>query len=82
MCGQPRLLFLDEPSVGLDVDARHAMWSTIKQLLKGGCAIVLTTHYLEEAEALADRVAVLVRGRLVALGTPEELRSSLARDPD
>lgn len=79
VCGQPRLLFLDEPTVGLDVDARHAMWSTIRQLLEGGCAIVLTTHYLEEAEALADRVAVLVRGRLVALGTPEELRSSVAQ---
>ena len=59
ICGRPPLLFLDEPTVGLDVEARETMWRTIRALLAQGCSIVLTTHYLEEAEALADRVAVL-----------------------
>jgi ABC-type multidrug transport system ATPase subunit len=62
VCGRPRLLFLDEPTVGLDVQAREAMWRTVRRLRDDGCAIVLTTHYLEEAEALADRVVVLTRG--------------------
>ena len=79
VCGRPRLLFLDEPTVGLDVDARHAMWRSIRHLLEEGCAIVLTTHYLEEAEALADRVAVLAGGVLVAEGSVEEMRSLVGR---
>lgn len=79
VCGRPRLLFLDEPTVGLDVKARQTMWRTIRGLLDGGCSIVLTTHYLEEAEALADRVAVLAGGRLVAEGTVEEMRALVAR---
>ena len=58
ICGRPSLLFLDEPTVGLDVEARETMWRTIRELIAQGCSIVLTTHYLEEAEALADRVAV------------------------
>ena len=61
ICGRPPLLFLDEPTVGLDVEARETMWRTIRALLAQGCSIVLTTHYLEEAEALADRVAVLAQ---------------------
>jgi ABC-2 type transport system ATP-binding protein len=79
ICGRPRLLFLDEPTVGLDVQARETMWSTIRTLIAHGCSIVLTTHYLEEAEALADRVAVLARGELIALGTVEEVRSIVSR---
>jgi ABC-2 type transport system ATP-binding protein len=79
VCGNPRLLFLDEPTVGLDVEARESMWRTIRQLIDSGCSIVLTTHYLEEAEALADRVAVLVRGKLVALGSVEEMRALVSR---
>jgi ABC-type multidrug transport system ATPase subunit/peptidoglycan/LPS O-acetylase OafA/YrhL len=79
VCGRPRLLFLDEPTVGLDVQARETMWSTIRRLIAHGCAIVLTTHYLEEAEALADRVAVLARGELIALGTLDEVRSIVSR---
>ena len=63
-CGRPELLFLDEPTVGLDVQAREALWKVVRELLHEGCSIVLTTHYLEEAEALADRVAVMARGRL------------------
>jgi ABC-type multidrug transport system ATPase subunit/peptidoglycan/LPS O-acetylase OafA/YrhL len=79
ICGRPRLLFLDEPSVGLDVGAREAMWRAIRALRDGGCSIVLTTHYLEEAEALADRVAVLARGRVIAAGSVDEMRALVAR---
>jgi ABC-type multidrug transport system ATPase subunit len=79
VCGRPRLLFLDEPTVGLDVRAREAMWQTIRRLRGEGCAIVLTTHYLEEAEALADRVAVLAKGRLVAEGSVADMRALVTR---
>ncbi|MBN1241058.1 MAG: acyltransferase family protein [Gammaproteobacteria bacterium] len=79
VCARPQLLFLDEPTVGLDVEAREMLWRTIRDLLSNGTSIVLTTHYLEEAEALADRVAVLARGRLVATGTVDEMRSLVAR---
>ena len=79
ICGRPRLLFLDEPTVGLDIKAREMMWQMIRQLLSQGCSIVLTTHYLEEAEALADRVAVLAKGQLIALGSVDEVRSIVTR---
>jgi ABC-type multidrug transport system ATPase subunit len=79
VCGLPRLLFLDEPSVGLDVQAREAMWRTLRALTERGCAMVLTTHYIEEAEALADRVVVLAGGRLIAEGTVDEVRSVVSR---
>jgi ABC-type multidrug transport system ATPase subunit/peptidoglycan/LPS O-acetylase OafA/YrhL len=79
VCGRPALLFLDEPTVGLDVDARETMWRTIRELLSQGCSIVLTTHYLEEAEALASRIAVLAHGRLIASGTVEDIRSVVSR---
>jgi ABC-type multidrug transport system ATPase subunit/fucose 4-O-acetylase-like acetyltransferase len=79
VCGRPRLLFLDEPTVGLDVQAREAMWRTTRRLLDQGCSIVLTTHYLEEAEALADRVAVLANGKLVICGSVDEMRSIVTR---
>ena len=79
VCGGPALLFLDEPTVGLDVQARETLWATIRQLLAQGTSIVLTTHYLEEAEALASRVAVLARGRLVAMGTVDDIRSVVSR---
>ncbi|HEY7673320.1 MAG TPA: acyltransferase family protein [Gammaproteobacteria bacterium] len=79
IAGRPQLLFLDEPTVGLDVEARAAMWRNIRRLLADGCSIVLTTHYLEEAEALADRVAVLAKGKLVAEGTVAEMRSLVSR---
>lgn len=77
--GRPQLLFLDEPTVGLDVQAREMVWSAVRGLLKDGCSVVLTTHYLEEAEVLADRVAVLVKGRLIAAGTVSEMRSLVVR---
>jgi ABC-type multidrug transport system ATPase subunit/fucose 4-O-acetylase-like acetyltransferase len=79
VCGRPKLMFLDEPTVGLDVEARAAMWRNIRQLLADGCSIVLTTHYLEEAEALADRVAVIAKGKLIAEGTVAEMRSLVSR---
>lgn len=78
ICGRPRLLFLDEPTVGLDIDARETMWRTIRALVAEGCAVVLTTHYLEEAEALADRVAVIAQGRIVATGSVAQVRARVA----
>jgi len=75
ICGRPQLLFLDEPTVGLDVESRRAFWEQIRGLVAAGTSIVLTTHYLEEADALADRIAVIDRGRLVALGSADEIKS-------
>lgn len=79
VAGRPQVLFLDEPTVGLDVEARARLWEAIRQLRSAGCSILLTTHYLEEAEALADRVVVLARGRVVASGTVQEVRSLVSR---
>ena len=73
LVSQPEILFLDEPTLGLDVLARSDLWDTVRSL-KGRITIVLTTHDLEEAEALSDRVGVMKDGRLLALGTPEELK--------
>ncbi len=72
--GGPRLIFLDEPTTGLDPRSRHMMWQLIRDLVAGGVTILLTTQYLEEADQLADRIAVLDRGKLVAQGTPDELK--------
>ncbi len=72
---QPEILFLDEPSMGLDPHARREMWSLIKRLRKQGCTIVITTHYMEEAEKLCDRVAMIYHGELKALDTPQQLLS-------
>jgi len=77
--GRPRLLFLDEPTVGLDLQSREMVWATLRRLTGDGCSIVLTTHYLEEAEALADRVAVLAKGRLIASGTVSDMRALVVR---
>ena len=71
--GNPELLFLDEPTTGFDPEARRAFWSLIKKLRSDGATIVLTTHYLDEAEALADRVAVINKGVIVEISTPTEL---------
>jgi ABC-2 type transport system ATP-binding protein len=71
--GRPELLFLDEPTTGFDPEARREFWGLIRALQAGGTTIVLTTHYLEEAEALADRVGVITAGRLVAVDTPQLL---------
>jgi len=71
--GSPELLFLDEPTTGFDPEARRAFWSLIESLRKGGTTILLTTHYLDEAEALADRVAVITRGKILEVSTPTQL---------
>jgi ABC-2 type transport system ATP-binding protein len=74
--GRPRLLFLDEPTTGFDPQARRQFWELIRSLATDGTTILLTTHYLQEAEALADRVAVIAGGRVVAEGTPAALGGS------
>ncbi|MGK5738038.1 ATP-binding cassette domain-containing protein [Micromonospora sp. URMC 103] len=74
LVGDPRLIFLDEPTAGLDPRSRRAMWDIIRELVAGGVTIFLTTQYLEEADHLADRIAVLDRGRLVAEGSAAELK--------
>lgn len=79
VCGRPRLLFLDEPTVGLDLPARQQLWTTVRALVAEGTAVVLTTHYLEEAERLADRVCVLLRGRIVSDGSVEALRARVTQ---
>jgi ABC-2 type transport system ATP-binding protein len=78
LCGRPRLLFLDEPTVGLDLPARQRLWATVRSLVDEGAAVVLTTHYLEEAEHLADRVCVMLRGRIVSDGSVDALRARVA----
>jgi ABC-2 type transport system ATP-binding protein len=75
ICGNPELLFLDEPTTGLDIEAREGLWAVVRSLVADGAAVLLTTHYLEEAEALAQRVAVLMRGRVVTEGTVDEIRA-------
>jgi ABC-2 type transport system ATP-binding protein len=74
LVGDPRIIFLDEPTTGLDPRSRHTMWQIIRDLVAGGVTILLTTQYLEEADQLADRIAVLDRGKLVAEGIPAELK--------
>jgi ABC-2 type transport system ATP-binding protein len=75
ICGNPDLLFLDEPTVGLDVEARRTLWEEIRRLVERGKTVLLTTHYLEEADALADRIAVINQGEIIAEGTPAEIKS-------
>ena len=81
LVGDPRVIFLDEPTTGLDPRSRRLMWQTIRELVAGGVTIFLTTQYLEEADELADRIAVLDEGRLVAEGTAEELKRRRPRRP-
>ena len=77
LVGDPRIIFLDEPTTGLDPRSRRTMWQIIRELVAGGVTIFLTTHYLEEADQLADQIAVLNHGRLIARGTPDELKRLL-----
>jgi ABC-2 type transport system ATP-binding protein len=74
ICGNPELLFLDEPTIGLDVAVRRGLWAHIRDFVSNGGSVLLTTHYLEEADALADRVALINRGRIIAEGTPAEIK--------
>jgi ABC-2 type transport system ATP-binding protein len=78
ICGAPRLLVLDEPTVALDLEARHDVWETIRELVADGTTVVLTTHHMEEAEALADRIIVLDHGRVVADGTQTDIKARFA----
>ena len=77
---RPSVLFLDEPTTGLDPQARARMWDEIRRLRDGGTTVFLTTHYLEEADALADRLAIIDHGRIVAAGTADELKRQVAGD--
>jgi ABC-2 type transport system ATP-binding protein len=79
ICGNPDLLFLDEPTVGLDVESRRALWTRIRAFLARGGSVLLTTHYIEEADALAHRVAVIAQGRIVAEGSPAEIKARTAQ---
>ncbi|MEV5130941.1 ATP-binding cassette domain-containing protein [[Kitasatospora] papulosa] len=74
LVGDPRIIFLDEPTTGLDPRSRHTMWGIIRELVTGGVTVFLTTQYLEEADQLADRIAVLDNGRIAAEGTADELK--------
>ena len=74
LVGNPQIIFLDEPTTGLDPRSRRTMWEIIRELVADGVTIFLTTQYLDEADQLADRIAVLDRGRIVAEGTPDELK--------
>jgi ABC-2 type transport system ATP-binding protein len=75
LAGDPDLIFLDEPTVGLDVESRRLMWAQIRSLAARGKTVLLTTHYLEEADALAHRIVVINKGRIVCSGTPAEVKS-------
>ncbi len=77
---QPRLLFLDEPTLGLDIQIRVNIWDYVRRLSEAGISILLTTHYLEEADRLSSRVAIIDRGKIIATGSPEELKSAIEGD--
>ncbi len=76
LCGDPDLICLDEPTLGMDVEARRAMWEQVRGLAARGKTILLTTHYLEEADALASRIVVIQKGKAIAEGTPQELKAA------
>jgi ABC-2 type transport system ATP-binding protein len=80
LVGDPELLFLDEPTTGLDPQSRRQLWELIERFRAGGRSILLTTHYMEEAERLCDRVAIVDHGRVIAQGTPRELIASLGAE--
>lgn len=80
MVHEPRLLFLDEPTTGLDPQSRARLWDEVRNLKDAGTTVFLTTHYLEEADALCDRLAIIDDGRVVARGTPEELKRQISGD--
>jgi ABC-2 type transport system ATP-binding protein len=78
LCGDPEVMFLDEPTVALDVEARREFWDAIRKRVAQGTTVLLTTHYLEEADALADRIIVIDNGRVMAAGSPAEIKSRSA----
>ena len=75
LCGDPDLVFLDEPTLGMDIETRHNLWREVRSLADRGKTVLLTTHYLEEADTLADRILVIAEGAVVAQGTPTEIKS-------
>ena len=77
ICGQPDLLVLDEPTVGLDVEARAAFWVGVRAMIARGCSVLLTTHYLEEADAVADRVVILHQGKVIRDGAPQAIKRQI-----
>ncbi len=77
LVGNPELLFLDEPTTGLDPNSRRQLWDIIREIRAGGRTVLITTHYMDEAERLCDRVAIVDQGKVIALGTPRELIASL-----
>ena len=78
ICGNPKLLFLDEPSVGMDVGARHGLWQAIRDLRAAGTGVVLTTHYLEEADNLADKIVLIKEGQVIKQGSSEAIKASIS----
>lgn len=78
LCGDPDLIFLDEPTVGMDIETRHNLWRQVRSLADGGKTVLLTTHYLEEADTLADRILVIAQGSSVAEGTPAEIKGRVS----
>ena len=78
LCGDPHLVFLDEPTVGMDLQSRRRLWDEVRRLAAVGKSVLLTTHYLEEADALANRVVVIDKGRLLCEGTPDEIKHSVS----
>jgi ABC-2 type transport system ATP-binding protein len=78
ICGNPDIVFLDEPTVGMDIEARRGLWAQIRSLAARGKTVLLTTHYLEEADALASRIIVINKGRVVSEGTPQEVKGRFA----
>jgi ABC-2 type transport system ATP-binding protein len=80
LVGDPELVFLDEPTTGLDPQARRHLWDLVDELKRAGRTIILTTHYMEEAERLCDRVAIMDHGRIIAMGTPQQLIASVGGD--
>jgi ABC-2 type transport system ATP-binding protein len=75
ICGDPEILFLDEPTVGMDVESRHRLYADLRTLSASGHTILLTTHYLEEADQLAGRIVVIDHGRIIADGTPSQIKA-------
>src|SRR6185295_10341075 len=76
LCGNPDLLVLDEPTTGLDVESRRSLWAAVRAFRARGGTVLLTTHHIEEADALADRIVLLARGREVASGSPSEIKAA------
>ncbi|WP_263409097.1 ABC transporter ATP-binding protein [Terriglobus tenax] len=77
ICGNPDLIFLDEPTLGMDIETRHALWQQVRDLAAQGKTVLLTTHYLEEADGLASRIVVINKGKVIAEGTPSQIKAKV-----